>query len=66
MYNYGELGQVLVFEVYNVTIKLSMMYTDVTKYFDLLLLDKRQRLLARNSSRKLKTATKQTCVYERY
>lgn len=64
MYNRGEAGQVPVFEVYNVTAKLRMMYAGTTEYTDLLLSGERQRLFAENLPGGPKTAAKQTCVYE--
>lgn len=64
MYKYGEVGQILVFKAYNVIAKLGIIYAGITKYSDLLLLDKRQSLFARNLAKKPKIAAKQTCVYE--
>lgn len=46
IYNYIEAGQVLKFEVYNVTIKIDMIYVDTTEYSNLLLFDKYKKLLA--------------------
>lgn len=36
MYNCRDIKQVLVFEAYNMTANLDMMYKDIAKYFDLL------------------------------
>lgn len=64
MYNHGEAGQVPVFEAYNVTAKLGMMYAGTAEYSDLLLSSERQKLLARNPLRGPKTAAKQTRACE--
>ena len=55
MYNRGKAGQIPVFKANNMTAKLGIMYTDIAKYFDLLLSSKRQRLLTKNLPTGLKT-----------
>ena len=64
MFNIREVGQVLVFEAYDLIAKLGMMYTDTTEYSNLLLSGERQRLFVRNPPRKSKTVAKQTYAYE--
>lgn len=58
IYNREEAKQVLVFEAYNITAKLGIIYTSTTKYFNLQFSDKRQRLLTENFPKELKIATK--------
>lgn len=58
MYNCEQAGQVSVFVAYNINAKLDMMYTDTTKYSDLLLLDNCQKLFAGNLPRGPKTVAK--------
>lgn len=64
IYNCEKARQVLVFEVYNIIVKLGIIYIGITKYFNLLLSDERQRLFAKNLLKKLKTIIKQTYAYE--
>lgn len=64
IYNRREIKQVSVFEAYNITAKLSIIYTGTTEYFSLLLLNKCQRLLIGNLPRRLKVAAKQTYIFE--
>lgn len=64
IYNRREAGQVPVFEAYNVTAKLGIMYAGTTEYSDLLLSGERQRLFAGNPSRGPRTTGDQTSVYE--
>lgn len=40
IYNCEEIGQIPVFEVYDITAKLGMMYIGIVKYFNLLLSSK--------------------------
>lgn len=58
IYNYKKIRQVLVFEVYDIIAKLSMMYMSIAKYFNLLLFSEYKRLLTRNFLRDLKIAVK--------
>lgn len=58
IYNHEEVGQVPMFEAYNITAKLSMIYMDIAKYFDLLLSHKRQRLLTKYLLKCPKTVAK--------
>lgn len=48
IYNCEQARQVSVFVLYNINAKLGMMYVDITKYSDLLLLDNCQKLFTGN------------------
>lgn len=65
VYNHGEVKQIPVFEIYDVTAKLGMIYASITEYSDLLLLGKCQKLLAGNPAKGLKTAPEQTYKCEK-
>ncbi len=64
IYNHGEAGQIPVFETYNVTTKLGMIYMSIVEYSDLLFSSKRQRLLTGNPLRGSRTVAEQTRVCE--
>lgn len=58
MYNCRKTRQVSVFKSYNMTTKLDIIYAGITKYSNLLLSNKRQKLLTRNPSRSLRIVVK--------
>ncbi len=62
IYNRGEVGELPVFEAYNVTAKLGVIYAGIPEYSDLLLSSNHQRLLARNLPKGPRIAVEQTCV----
>ncbi len=64
IYNCEEAGQIPVFEAYDVTAKLGMMYAGTAKYSNHLFSSKRQRLLAGNPPRGPRIAAKQTRACE--
>lgn len=53
IYNYTEIGQILDFEEYNVSVKLGIIYVHIIKYFNLLLFNERHKLLITNLIRGL-------------
>ena len=64
LYNRGKVRRVPIFEAYDMTAKLGMIYADITKYSNLLLSGERPRLLAGNRPREPKTAAEQTHACE--
>lgn len=48
MYNRGNVGQLLIFETYNMTARLGIIYVGIAKYSNLLFSSKRKRLLTKN------------------
>lgn len=53
MYNYIQISQVPGFEVYNITVKLGMLYAYIIKYFNLLFFSEYQRFLIANLTKSL-------------
>lgn len=51
IYNRGEARQVQVFDVYDLTTKLGIIYVSLAEYSNLLISNKPQRLLAGNPPR---------------
>ena len=58
IYNCGKIRQVPIFEAYDVTAKLGMIYADIMEYSNLLLSGERPRLFAENRPREPKKAAK--------
>lgn len=64
MYNRKKTEQVPVFEIYNVTARLGIIYVGIAEYSNLLLSSERKRLLAKIPTKGPKTAPNQICAYK--